>query len=75
MDYKTWSVERTKCEQCIHRIVSDDWKRNDDKKGTIWRCSLVPVGGRGFFQYCNYARDPEAACGPDAKLFQPKVTV
>ena len=74
MDYETWSVERSKCEQCVHRIVEPGVRLTKDRVGQIWRCSLIPMGGKGRFLYCNYARDPEAACGPEAKLFQQKVT-
>ncbi len=71
MDYATWLIERTKCEACRHRITEDDPKRPE--KQTIWRCVLTPSKRRGSpHQYCNYARDPGEACGPDAVLFQPR---
>lgn len=71
MDYPTWLIERTKCEACKHRLMEDDPKRPE--KQTIWRCVLTPSKRRGSkFQYCNYARDPGEACGPDALLFTAK---
>ena len=71
MEYAVWLQERTKCEACIHRVTEDDPKRPE--KRTIWRCVLTPSKRRGSpHQYCNYARDPGEACGPDAVLFQPR---
>jgi len=72
MDYETWQLEKTKCARCAHRITDDDPKRAE--KQTIWRCAVTPSKRRGSpHQYCNYARDPGEACGPDARLFEANV--
>mgnify|MGYP006374590157 CR=1 FL=1 len=71
MEYETWHLIKGLCKQCAHCVTETDPKQ--DKPDTIMRCSATPSKRRGSpHQYCNYARDPGEACGPDATFFQPR---
>lgn len=71
-----WHQQREKCRACAN-LETEEMAR-------VMRCKLVPIAtedqrasnmfaGRGLTAYCIDAREPGAACGPDAKLFTPAV--
>lgn len=65
-----WFEQRETCARCANHLLIGT---------TEMRCKVAPMlvsGGlakahaaRGTFIYCIDAREPEGACGPDAKLF------
>lgn len=70
-----WWRQRSKCEKCAHRVEGPEHR--DGKGGVL--CSVVfrHIGaerwvGRSINAYCIDAREPDAKCGPAAKLFKPR---
>lgn len=66
MDYKTWQVERGKCLLCKHHVIMDD--KDQDKPGTIMRCSRHKQRGRTGMMYCIDARTEKCI---EAKDWEP----
>lgn len=64
--------QRDKCAACANCVSKSGRRHHADNEG-VMRCRVVRVPKvKNTYAYCIDAREPDSACGPEAKLFQPK---